>query len=144
MLMLPGNFSGDGKQGVSYWIPSPEKIRTMVAQHFDQGVVEVEDLGNTNLRIAIQNGTRDKQAARLMVAHLQKLGYSNIYIGEDWHEPLKVTRILAQNGDDFSAAQLRSALEVGEVLVESTGNLGSDITLQIGEDWQRKENGEKY
>ena len=30
---------------------------------------------------------------------------------------------------------LQRFLRVGEVRVESTGNLNSDITIQLGEDW---------
>jgi len=136
MLMLPGNFSGDGKKEVSYWLPSPEKIHTMVVQHFDQGTLDGESFENTDIRIAIQNSTNDGEATQRMVTYLREKGYTNISVDEDQSEPLKVTRIVAQNGDDLGAYQLKTLLGVGEVLVESTGKIGSDITLQLGEDWQ--------
>jgi LCP family protein required for cell wall assembly len=136
MLMLPGNFSGDGKKEVSYWLPSPEKIHAMVVQHFDQGTLDGESFENTDIRIAIQNSTNDGEATQRMVTYLREKGYTNISVDEDQSEPLKVTRIVAQNGDDLGAYQLKTLLGVGEVLVESTGKIGSDITLQLGEDWQ--------
>jgi hypothetical protein len=43
---------------------------------------------------------------------------------------------VAQKGDTMSARALQATLGVGEVLVESTGSLESDVTIQVGEDWQ--------
>ena len=48
------------------------------------------------------------------------------------------TRVIAQSGDDEAAKEVKSILGVGEVVVESTGYLKSDITVQIGRDWEKK------
>ncbi len=138
MLMLPGGFSGDGKKEVSYWIPYPSQIEQMVAQHFGQGSTNEENVDPASLRIAIQDSMGDEKAVQEMVNYLQNAGYRRVYVSGDWQEPLNVTRIVAQKGDDLSASVLRATLGVGEVLVESTGNLGSDITIQLGQDWQGK------
>lgn len=138
LLMLPGSFSGNGKHEVSYWLPNPLQIEAMVAQYFEQGDVAFEGREPTALSIAIQDSTGDPEAARSMVRYLRKAGYRRVYISQDWNEPLKQTRIVAQNGDDGGAATLRAILGVGEVLVESTGNLSSDITIQLGRDWQQQ------
>jgi hypothetical protein len=53
---------------------------------------------------------------------------------------LTSTRIIAQTGNDGSAIALRADLGLGEVLVESTGILGSDITIVVGRDWQQELN----
>jgi hypothetical protein len=74
-----------------------------------------------------------------MVSYLQEAGYSRVYVSSRWQEPLKVSRIVAQSGDDSGAAFLRAQLGFGEVLVESTGSLSSDITIQLGEDWRQLE-----
>jgi LCP family protein required for cell wall assembly len=136
MLMLPGGFNGDGRHGVSYWLPNQEAIQKLVAQHFDQGYAESTDTDPSRLRIAIQDSTDNPEAVRTVVNALTQAGYRNVYVGEPWREPLQVSRIVAQKGDDGSAAALRVALGVGEVLVESTGNLASDVTIQLGQDWQ--------
>jgi len=138
MLMLPGRFSGDGKEEVSYWLPNRYQITTMVAEHFDHGEINVDTRSSnpSRLRIAIQDSTEDPEAVRRMVNHLMKAGYRRIFVGDPWNQTLDTTRILAQNGDDLGAATLRADLGMGEVLVESTGNLGSDITIVLGEDWQ--------
>ena len=66
-------------------------------------------------------------------------GYRNIHIDDSWREPLRVTRIVAQQGDDGSASAIRRQLGFGEVRVESTGSLTSDVTIQLGEDWLQKQ-----
>lgn len=138
MLMLPGGFSGDGRTEVSYWLPSQTGIQTMVAQHFDQGYAESSITDPTAIRIAIQDSTGDPEAVQSLLNRLREAGYHHVYVSDNWQETLPVTRILAQKGDDTSAAALRAAVGVGEVLVESTGNLASDVTIQLGEDWRQK------
>ncbi len=140
MLMLPGTF-GEGEGNYSYWLPSAKKITTMVAQYFEQGYADASTytmIDPTQLSIAIQDSTEDPEAARTMVRYLKKQGYHHVYISNDWPEPLKTTEIIAQKGDDVGASAVRANLNVGEILVESTGNLASDITIKVGQDWQRE------
>jgi LCP family protein required for cell wall assembly len=151
MLMLPGYFSGDGKQEVSYWLPSTNRIKNLAAEYFESAKIEegqqqevgTKELPNpAYLSVAIQDGTKEKnpQAVQKMISYLREAGYRNVYISMDeWHEPLEVTRIVAQQGDTESASALRQSLGMGEVRVESTGNLASDLTIQIGEDWEQKQ-----
>jgi polyisoprenyl-teichoic acid--peptidoglycan teichoic acid transferase len=144
MMMLPGTFSGDGRQEVSYWLPNRSRLDTMVVQHFDHTPedynpdLEPSESDPTNLRIAIQDSTDNPEAVQAVVQYLQKAGYSRVYISDRIKEPLKESRIVAQMGDDGGAAALRAKLGFGEVLVESTGSLASDITIQIGADWQKE------
>jgi LCP family protein required for cell wall assembly len=137
MLMLPGGFNGDGRNGVSYWLPNQQGIEKMVAQHFAQGYNDFQFSEPSSLSIAIQDSTDDPEAVRAMVRLLRKAGYTNVYVSRKWKEPLKVTRIVAQKGDDGAAAAVRASVGVGEVLVESTGALTSDITIQLGQDWRQ-------
>ncbi|MCU0534367.1 MAG: LytR C-terminal domain-containing protein, partial [Hydrococcus sp. Prado102] len=139
---LPGTFSGDGRHDVSYWLPSQRRIQQIVTQHFDHipedstEYSEAQESDPTSLRIAIQDSTDDPEAVQAMVNYLQQAGYSRVFISNRWKEPLETSRIVAQIGDDGGAAALRAKLGFGEVLVESTGSLASDITIQLGKDWQ--------
>jgi LCP family protein required for cell wall assembly len=139
MLMLPGGFNGDGRHSVSYWLPNQQAIQTMMAQHFGHGYSDTQETEPTALSIAIQDSTDNPEAVQSMLRSLREAGYRNVSVSRRWREPLKVTRIVAQKGDDLGAATLRAKLGVGEVLVESTGTLTSDITIQLGQDWQQKE-----
>ncbi len=141
MLMLPGDFN-DPEEELSYWLPNHRAIETMMAKHFDVGyhLHESDYRDPTRLRIAIQDSTDDPEAVQALVDYLQKEGYRRIFVNQQtWDKPLATTKILAQKGDDISAAEIRAYLNMGEVLVESTGVLASDITIQLGLDWIQKQ-----
>ncbi|MEH2050220.1 LCP family protein [Nostoc sp.] len=139
MLMLPGRFSEKGEFDASYWLPNKDGIAKLMAQHFGLES-EQQQLGTTanprSLRIAIQDSTGgDRSNLQPLITALEKSGYRNIYIAKAWGEPLEVTHVVAQQGDGDSAESIRNTLGFGEVRVESTGNLGSDISIQVGQDW---------
>ena len=138
MLMVPGNFSNEGEYDASYWLPDQEGIKQVMAQHFNIGSNLAEESDPANLRVAIQDSTGDAQAVQAMVDHLREAGFEQVYVSSEWRQPLQVTRIVAQQGDNQGAAAIQSALGVGEVLVESTGSLSSDVTIQLGEDWRQQ------
>ncbi|MGC1248939.1 MAG: LCP family protein, partial [Spirulinaceae cyanobacterium] len=145
MMMLPGEFNGTGREGVSYWIPHENEIRDLATQYFDRDRdrdEEENEKENTtdpaNITVAIQDSTGSSRAVRRLVEELQELGYNDVYIDKDWPEPLKVTRIIAQNGDNAGAAVVKADLDIGEIRVESTGSLRSDVTIQLGKDWLKR------
>ena len=138
MLMVPGNFSNEGEYDASYWLPDQEGIKQVMAQHFNIGSNLAEESDPANLRVAIQDSTGDAQAVQAMVDHLREAGFERVYVSSEWRQPLQVTRIVAQQGDNQGAAAIQSVLGVGEVLVESTGSLSSDVTIQLGEDWRQQ------
>jgi polyisoprenyl-teichoic acid--peptidoglycan teichoic acid transferase len=139
MLMLPGRFSEKNEYDASYWLPNKDGIAKLMTQHFGLES-EQEQLATTtdpsSLRVAIQDSTGgDRSNLRPLIRALEKSGYRNIYVAKAWGEPLEVTHIVAQQGDGDSAESIRNTLGFGEVRVESTGNLGSDISIQVGRDW---------
>ena len=139
MLMLPGRFSEKNEYDASYWLPNKNGIAKLMSQHFGLES-EQEQLATTtnprSLRVAIQDSTGgDRSNLQPLIRALEKSGYRNIYVAKAWGEPLDVTHIVAQQGDGDSAELIRSTLGFGEVRVESTGNLGSDISIQVGKDW---------
>lgn len=140
MLMVPGRFSENGEFDASYWIPDRDRIRQTMAQHFEverENSVPATEATPASLRVAIQNATgEDNKNLQPLVNQLIRAGYRNVYIAKRIGEPLDVTHIVAQQGDQQSAESVRNSLGFGEVRVESTGNLGSDISIQIGKDWQ--------
>lgn len=145
MLMLPGRFSQAGEYDASYWLPDSDRIATMMAQHFNvrsQGLQAATD--PASMRVAIEDSTGSDQAVQSLVNSLQQSGYHNVYVAKPWTEPLEVTHIVAQQGDSDSAQTIRNALGLGEVRVESTGNLRSDVTIQLGKDWLEKSRGEEH
>ncbi len=135
MLMLPGEFGSQGSE-YSYWLPDYNRIEDMVNQHFI-GIrpypFELYDPGV--LRVAIQDSTGRSRSVDNLLDVLYEEGYGNVYIDRPWSEPLEQTYIIAQQGDIEAAEAVQAALGLGEIRVESTGELQSDITIRIGEDW---------
>ncbi|WP_224091891.1 LCP family protein [Nostoc sp. MS1] len=140
MLMLPGRFSEQGEFNASYWIPNRDGIGKLMSQHFGLQATSENSVNEpTALRVAIQDSTgSDRSQLRPLIRALEQAGYRNIYIARPWNEPLEVTNIIAQQGDSNSAETIRNAIGFGEVRVESTGSLNSDISIQVGKDWLQK------
>lgn len=139
MLIVPGDYNGDGRHDISYWLPDNTRIQQIMAKYFDQGFGETHNVDPVSLRVSIQDSTGRPETVQPLVRRLQKAGYRNIQIDNGWREPLGVTRIVAQQGDNSSADAIRSYLGLGEVRVEGTGSLNSDITIQLGKDWLQKQ-----
>ncbi|MBD2257615.1 LCP family protein [Pseudanabaena sp. FACHB-2040] len=136
MLMLPGEFSNPDDFELSYWLPDYSAIDSMVDQYFGFRAATASTVHDPSyVRIAIQDSTGDSVAVQALIDTLYESGYTNVYTDQDWNNELPITRILAQQGDVASAEMLHRFLRVGEVRVESTGILDSDVTIQLGKDW---------
>ena len=138
MLTVPGDYSQPGELDASYWLADRDRIATVMAQYFDFGTALTTAGQPSALRIVVQDGTRDRKGATALVSKLQAAGYDSVELDSDFRQPLRVTRIVAQKGDTDSAEALRQALGFGEVRVESTGDLESDLTIQLGQDWLQR------
>lgn len=134
MLMVPGEFSSPGEYKASYWLPNPDRIKEVMAQHFNFGTPSLETTAPASLKVAIQDSTKQAKGIQTAMTALENAGYTNVYEGKEWSEPLSVTRIVAEWGDVSSAEAVRRALGFGEVRIENTGDLRSDITIQLGKD----------
>ncbi|WP_293131090.1 LCP family protein [Okeania sp. SIO3I5] len=137
MLMVPGEFSNPEKYKASYWLPDLTTLDNMIAKHFDFGYNrwEVEDLDSNYIRVAIQDSTDNWETVDELVRSLNNSGYWNVKVTKPWSQPLEVTRIIAQKGDIEAAQAVQKSLGFGEIFVESTGYLRSDVTIQLGTDW---------
>jgi polyisoprenyl-teichoic acid--peptidoglycan teichoic acid transferase len=150
MMMLPGDFNS-GNEPVSYWLPNQEAIERLMAKHFDLPINDdygISDnpyaslnnnstLLNPRLKISVEDSTGNQQVLQLALDTLREAGYNRVSASKNWQDPLATTKIIAQSGDDEAAEEVRSILGVGEVVVESTGVLQSDVTVEIGRDWEQ-------
>jgi hypothetical protein len=110
-----------------------------MAQHFEiqpDYYTASHELDPTRLKIAVQSNKENQEMGQKVVEYLQANGYHRAFLSQQFAtQTLLKTKIVAQQGDNYSAAQIRGDLGVGEVIVESTGVLTSDITIQLGQDW---------
>ncbi len=138
MLIMPGDYGDIETYGTSYWLPNMAQIPNLAAQFFETGATSGDGLGAANLRVAVQSRTQTVTPESI-AALLERSGYTNVYPSDAYGEPLKTTRIIAQQGDVKSAEAVRQILGLGEVLVDGTGDLTSDVTVQVGTDWAQRQ-----
>jgi LCP family protein required for cell wall assembly len=139
MVLLPGRFSNkDEFEGVSYWIMSRRGRDRLVSEYFehDGDYVVTNNRSPNRVRIALQNATNDSKLPELAAQHITEAGFGNIYYSQTKSARLlRKTQIVVQQGDIEAATALKDALGFGEIQSDSTGDLGSEITIRIGSDW---------
>ncbi len=142
MVMLPGRFSTPEEYAASYWIMDPIGRDRVMQQYFEVAPVDQfasADTTNSNtLRIAIQNASSDPTAAMQLRQRLAELGFNDTYVINDQASQVSTTMLIAQRGDLDAADTLQKTLGFGQVEADSTGDLWSDITIRIGNDWKKQ------
>jgi LCP family protein required for cell wall assembly len=139
MVMLPGRFSSPEEFNASYWIMDPTGRDRVMKQYFNVDPVFSSGLEDSApaLRISIQNASSNPNAADQLSQRLAALGFSNVFISADWADKQAQTQVIAQRGDLQAAQGLQQQLGLGMVDANSTGDLESDITIRIGNDWSK-------
>lgn len=138
MVMLPGRFSAPEEFQASYWLMDTDAMDQVMHEYFDLSSMAIGSYPNsdTDLRIAIQNASENPESGYQMANYLQSKGFNNIYIIDDSPDRQAETQIIVQRGDLQSASALESMVGTGKVISASTGDLDSDLTIQVGTDWQ--------
>ncbi|MEM6451720.1 MAG: LCP family protein [Cyanobacteria bacterium P01_D01_bin.105] len=147
MVMLPGRFSDPEEYTASYWISDKSASSDLMRTYFDAQPAELVASRGINyyeppsaravsaLSIAVQNATDDQYASYSMAEYLRDLGFYNVYVMQDWSDVNRNTSIVAQRGDLGSARSVKEAIDIGQVVSDSTGDIESDLTIRVGEDW---------
>ena len=138
MLMMPGDYNGDGKHGVSYWLPNSVGIGNMMAKYFNLGRVQETVTSIKNLQIRVQDTGYFPDATQRLISKLKKAGYQNVQLDKDpkvLKENLETTQIIFQKGELVASQAVADSIGVGQVEINTTGNLYSDVTIKVGKDW---------
>ncbi|MEB3336364.1 MAG: LCP family protein [Leptolyngbyaceae bacterium] len=141
MVMLPGRFSTPDESVASYWILDPEGRDHVLRDYFNFGqpaiaVQSSPSLAATHrLRIAIQNASGQPHIGSQMAEYLKQQGFQDLYLVEDWTDQQRQTQIIAQQGNLAGATAIQKILGLGEVEASSIGDLESDLTIRVGQDW---------
>lgn len=142
MVMLPGRFSNPEESENSYWIIDPSGRDRVMREYFESedspsGKLEsvAAGLSPKKLKIAIQNASGNPLAATQIANSLKKMGFKNIYAIDDWPDPQRQTEIIVQKGDLAGGEAVQNLLNLGRIEASSTGDIDSDLTIRIGEDW---------
>jgi polyisoprenyl-teichoic acid--peptidoglycan teichoic acid transferase len=131
MVLLSGKTRQDGS-----WRIDPRQ-RDKIIDRLFKGMATDNNNGSSlsSMRIAIQNTTTRSSLSQELLDYLVKQDFSNVYIVDDLPMELRETRIIAQQGNSDAADNLKTLLDFGKTEVSSTGDLNSDLTIQIGDDF---------
>jgi hypothetical protein len=88
-----------------------------------------------DLKIAIQNASGNAGGAEKIQNFLADQGFNEVYLASTETTPQLKTQIIVQGGDLGAAKLMQKLLGLGEIKAASTGELGSDLTIRVGEDW---------
>ena len=149
MVMLPGRSSSQQGDLRSYWILDAAGRDRIMTQYFKQSVPDfaqgrfpnpTPSVSPANLKITVQNASSNPKTTQKVAAFLRKQGFSNISAVKDWPDKQRQSQIIVQQGDLEAAKLLQKALGDGKIEASSTGEIDSDLTLRIGEDWVKRFN----
>ncbi len=142
MVLLPGRFSGPNEYIGSYWLMDQAGRDRVMREYFQQSqgwsAIDTSRSPNT-LRIAIQNATDNPELSYRVAQFLAEKNFRNVYFIKDWPDKLSQTQIIVQQGDLEGATTLRKNLGFGKVEASSTGDVESDLTIRVGEDWLNRQ-----
>ncbi|MBD0308435.1 MAG: LCP family protein, partial [Microcoleus sp. T1-bin1] len=147
MVMLPG--SSSSKQGDlrTYWILDKVGVDRIITQYLNPGVPDFaqgrlrnpsESVLPKNLKIAVQNASSKPTTAKTVAEFLRKKGFFNVSVVQDSPQKQRQSQIIVQQGDLEAANLLQKALGSGKIEASSTGEINSDLTLRVGEDWVKR------
>ncbi|TAE60123.1 MAG: LytR family transcriptional regulator [Nostocales cyanobacterium] len=137
MSILPGTFSKFSKNPNSYWLNltgQQSLLNDYVGVNIPGLVSDSRPV--SRLRIAIQNASNQPHLTEKMIAYLKREGFQNIYTIPEWPDTQRQTQIIVQKGNPAPGHDLQKVLGLGQVDVSANGDLDSDLTIRIGEDWK--------
>ncbi|MEG4842020.1 LCP family protein [Microcoleus sp. B9-D4] len=147
MVMLPGSSSSEQADLRSYWIVDAIGRDRIITQYLNQSVPDFEQgrirnpsdsLLPKNLKIAVQNASSKPTTAKNVAEFLRKKGFFNVSVVQDSPQKERQSQIIVQQGDLEAANLLQKELGGGKIEASSTGEINSDLTLRVGEDWVKR------
>jgi LCP family protein required for cell wall assembly len=141
MVLLPGRFSAPSEYVGSYWIIESTGRDRVMREYFQQNPAwtSLDVIRSPNqVRIAIQNATDDPEVSHRVAQYLAGKDFHNVYIVQNWPDRQSETQIIVQQGDLEAANLLKKILGLGRVEASSTGDIESELTIRVGEDWLTK------
>ncbi len=137
MLLLPGTTSRFSKDPNSYWLDAAD-INRVMSEYFGVKAIGVtkKNIPLNALKITVQNASNQSNLSQYVAHYLKQHGFNNVYIGSDWFDRQRRTQVIVQKGDLAGATAIQKILGLGSINVAATGDLKSDITIRVGQDWE--------
>jgi LCP family protein required for cell wall assembly len=133
MTVLPGDYSMI--KGVSYWTADPDALAPFLNAHFRDGadgLTAEERQGRP--KVVIWDATGRRPRLKELERELRDSGY--VVWGVDRRKRRALTtRVIVQRGDSVGGRELATKVGMNDVYTAAVGDLNSDFTLELGEDW---------
>ncbi|NEP44644.1 MAG: LCP family protein, partial [Okeania sp. SIO2H7] len=144
MVMLPGRPSQTDEYYASYWIVDAEGRDRVMYQYFNLKSPEFIYNSYSNIyaysllphevKLAVQNASGDATLGEKAIASLRELGYDRAYLVPAWSEREYYSTVIVQGGALQAGETLTNTLGFPRLDATSTGEIGSDLTIRLGED----------
>ena len=148
MVMLPGRPSEADEYYASYWILNPDDRDRIMYQYFkldstaliyhNADSISAYSLLPYQVKIAVQNASSDSSLGQRAIDYLRDRGYDNAYLVSESPNREFQTTVIVQGGTLQAAETLTKTLGFGQLEVASIGEIGSDLTIRLGEDSVKK------
>ena len=155
MVMLPGKSTSEVADFRSYWVVDEVGRDRVMSQFFkinnpnltftERRSSQSQTSRNSDdyrlprdLKIFIQNASNNPKAATRLAGRLIDKGFDSVSVMQDWPDKQRYSQIIVQRGDFAAADILKRALGGGQIEANSTGEISSDLTIRIGEDWANR------
>lgn len=137
MTVLPGGFSRFSQDPNSYWLNMTGQ-QSLLNDYVGVNVpgLKPDVRPVTKLKIAIQNASNQPQLTQKVINSLKQKGFTNVYPVPDWPDTQRQTQIIVQGGKRELGIDLQKIIGLGQIEMTATGDLESDLTIQIGKDWK--------
>ncbi|MFM6310633.1 MAG: LCP family protein [Dolichospermum sp.] len=137
MAMLPGGFSKFSQDSNSYWLNMTGQ-QSLLNDFTGVNVAAItSDTRPISVqKVAVQNTTNQPQLTQRVITYLNQKGFTNVYQVPDWPDTQRQTQIIVQKGNRKAGIDLQKVLGLGQVEVSGNGDLESDLTIRIGQDWK--------
>ena len=137
MSIVPGNFAV-GEMKASVWSPDMASLKDIVNKYFSKKLLaklEPQHIPSTTLTII--NNTDDLDAVKEVMRLLYKKDYAIVNVSSLKKPGVTSSQVIAQKGDRSGAKKLADALEIKDIEVSGTGDIQSDFTIILCDDWKR-------
>jgi LCP family protein required for cell wall assembly len=136
MSIVPGSFAV-GQWGSSVWAPDQDALKDIVNKYFSRKLLaKLEPRHIPSSAVTIINNTDDFEPVRQMMKVLYKKDYVIMNAPLPKRSGITKTQIIAQKGDRSGAEKLGKLLGISDVRVASTGDLTTDFTIIVCNDWR--------
>jgi len=135
-ILVPGDFS-TGEAKPCFWIADAGETEKILRSYFGKTAsssYETQEL-KSDYYVSIFNNTGNREKILPILQKLYKTKYVVSNITATRREDYTKTKILAQKGDITEARALGEFLKIDDIVVSSSGDIISDFTIIICDDY---------